>query len=134
MVRTEEFFAPKKSRKDRLKELAQSVTAKQAETLEPAEKPRKDSDSEAGAEEGAIPGLNIDRFVEQMAKEIDLDMAEAADGPPRDGLLAGSLDIQKQPAEAAAVMSEEEKVRSVDGSGVSSADRRRSARRRRKRR
>lgn len=112
MVRTEEFFTGKKDKKDRLRELADEVRNRndgtkapaQAEKIEPEEALEK---PEPEGSEEEIPGLNLDKYVEQLAKETGIDIStlnledKPKAKPTRDeegveGLQPHSKDIKKQ--------------------------------------
>ena len=80
MVRTEEHFAPKKSalnKKERLKEIAQEQRLGQAQEVKTELKVHGKADSESSEseddkEEAEGHNLNIDKMVEQLAKEVGL--------------------------------------------------------------
>jgi RNA recognition motif-containing protein len=86
MVRSEEFFAPVKSKKERLKELADEVKKRndsssvnpQPEKIEAEDELKELDSSKEDSEEQleTIPGLNIDKVVEQLAKESGIDIQE----------------------------------------------------------
>lgn len=112
MVRTEEFFAPKKNKKDRLKEIAEGVK-KGVDEKRDEEKAESENEGSPVAEEGGIPGFNFDKFVEQMANEIDLDIGQGkSDLRKKEGLLPESVDIKKLDGKLGGPvpMTEEEKV------------------------
>lgn len=117
MLRTEEYFAPKKSKQERLKELAQEVIKKnaEAEAMKPGNKiePEDDNDNQQSSEDASekggdnIPGLDLDKVVEQLARETGVDMAEIDEkrarsrrvsiaGQEMDHLHPDSQDIKKQ--------------------------------------
>lgn len=113
MLRSEEFFAPKKSIKERLKELADEITNREAiphgtskvEKIEPEDDAEESEDSDE--KEETIPGLNLDKVVEQLAKESGIDISALnVEGKskrklseterPVEGIHPESKDIKKQ--------------------------------------
>lgn len=132
MVRAEEFFAPKKSKQERLKELAVDAAKKNAENegqrgdkkIEAEAENMDPIESEDGSEKDAddIPGFDLDRVVEQLAKETGVDMAmidenrarsrrESLAGQEIDQLHPNSKDIKKEGDTAATANLSAEELR-----------------------
>jgi hypothetical protein len=113
MLRSEEFFAPKKSKKERLKELAEEFKNRDEEHKGPSNVQKIEPEVEANEseeseeQEQAIPGLNLDKVVEQLAKESGIDISTlnleektkrklSSGKPDVEGLQPESKDIKKQ--------------------------------------